>query len=429
MRWLSPWVAMVLLLGACGDDDGDGAPPDSGIDAGVDAGPRDLGQPPAPIAKRPWVLGTTTTSAVVRWEVPEEPESVTLTWTPEAGGEATTVEGTTEAYESTLDHGLGFPTIDFPDLPGTYHLQEVRITGLDPATCYTYEVPALAEGGRFCTMHEATDHETPIELLVIGDTSPVLGRTGGLLEQLAEPEVEMTLHAGDLQYYDALIETWAVWFGAHEPILAQGAFWPTIGNHEQEREGEYEQTYARYFADPATDAEGNPDGNTAAYHFQSGGVHFFSVNSEDDIGEFDADFSWLEEGLTAAEASEGFRFSIVFFHRPIYTLAEHAPSESLRAILEPILQRHEVALVLQGHNHVYERFDVDGLPYVVTGGGGSGIYGLDDQVEVRPDEVPLRVAAGAFIHGVRVTITATEMHLRAIDAEGAIRDEVRFALD
>ena len=50
MRWLSPWVAMVLLLGACGDDDGDGAPPDSGIDAGVDAGPRDLGQPPAPIA-------------------------------------------------------------------------------------------------------------------------------------------------------------------------------------------------------------------------------------------------------------------------------------------------------------------------------------------------------------------------------------------
>ena len=49
-----------------------------------------------------------------------------------AGGEATTVEGTTEAYESTLDHGLGFPTIDFPDLPGTYHLQEVRITGLDP---------------------------------------------------------------------------------------------------------------------------------------------------------------------------------------------------------------------------------------------------------------------------------------------------------
>ena len=117
-------------------------------------------------------------------------------------------------------------------------------------------------------------------------------------------------------------------------------------------------------------------------------------------------------------------------HRNLYTcMSSHSPSGQLRTAWQPIYDEFAVDVVFQGHNHVYERFDVDGLPYVVTGGGGSGIYGLDDQVEVRPDEVPLRVAAGAFIHGVRVTITATEMHLRAIDAEGAIRDEVRFALD
>ena len=428
-------LVLVLCLGpSCGDDDGEDSVTDAGsADLGADLAVRprpDLGPPPAPIAKRPWVLGLTTTGARIRWEEPEAPSAIEVVVTPEGGGDAATFTGASEAFDFTLEHGVGLAAIELPDLAGTYYLQEVPVTGLTPATCYGYEVSGLGEGGRFCTAHERTDHETPIELLIVGDTSPVLGATDPLLAAISEPEVEMTLHAGDLQYYDALFETWAKWFPAHEPILSLGAFWPTIGNHEEEKPGEYDQTYARYFANPAADEEdGVPAGDTSAYHFESGGVHFFSVNSESDIGDFDEDFSWLDEGLTAAEATEGFRFAIVFFHRPIYTLARHAPSETLRAVLEPILMRHEVELVFQGHNHVYERFDVGGLTYVVTGGGGSGLYGIDDQVEVRPSEVPLRVASGAFQHGVRVTIDATEIHLRAIDSEGVVRDEVRLPLD
>ena len=118
------------------------------------------------------------------------------------------------------------------------------------------------------------------------------------------------------------------------------------------------------------------------------------------------------------------RFSVVFFHRPIWTLARHAPSESLRAVIDPILDAHDVPLVLQGHNHVYERFQVEGRTYIVTGGGGSGLYELNAHLEDRPDEVPLRVAAGVFQHGVRITIRETEMDLRAIDKDGTIQDEV-----
>ncbi len=418
-------LAMGLALG-CGDDDGD----DSPIDSGVDQGPPDLGPPepdPEPIPKRPWVVGVNTTMAMVRWETPDEPASVELTLTPEAGGEPRTIEGTYRTDTLTLEHGLDLAAVEYPDIAGTYYLQQVTIDELTPNTCYTYEVAAIEEGGRFCTAHEPTDHTTPIELLVIGDTSPVLGATDPLIDALVDDSVEMTIHAGDLQYYDALFETWAVWFPAHAPILSQGAFWPTIGNHEEERDGEYDQTYARYFENPSLTEAGEPDGNTSAYHFQSGGVHFFSVNSEDDIGEFDADFSWLDDALTAAEASEGHRFSVVFFHRPIWTLARHAPSESLRAVIDPILDAHDVPLVLQGHNHVYERFSVDGRTYIVTGGGGSGLYDLDSQVDTRPDEVAFRLAAGVFQHGVRITIDETEMQLRAIDSEGTVQDEVTLS--
>jgi len=431
MGWLTGSARRALLLAlitalafGCGDDDTDGT-----ADAGADLGERDLGPPepdPEPIPKRPWVMGVNTTMAMVRWETPDEPESVQLTLVPEDGGELRMVTGSSEAHEFTLDHGEGLIAVELRDIPGTYYLQEVRIDGLQPATCYTYEVPALEEGGRFCTAHEPTDHTTPIELLVIGDTSPQLGDTGPLIDALVDDyDFEMTLHAGDLQYYDAIFETWADWFPAHAPILAGGAFWPTIGNHEEERDGEeFDQTYGRYFESPSQTEAGEPDGDTSAYHFESGGVHFFSVNSEDDIGEFDADFSWLDEALTTAEASEGHRFSIVYFHRPIWSVSRNGPSESLRAVIDPVLDAHDVPLVLQGHHHAYERFVVEGRTYIVTGGGGAGLYDLDAQVESRPDEAALRVAAGSFNHGLRITIRETELDLRAIDRDGTVQDDV-----
>jgi len=430
MGWLSDGARSALLLAliaalssGCGDDDSvDGA------DAGADLGRPDLGPPapdPEPIPKRPWVMGVNTTMAMVRWETPAEPDSVALELTPEAGGDTRTVTGTSSAHEFTLDHGEGLVAVELRDIAGTYYQQEVRIDGLEPATCYTYEVAAIEEDGRFCTAHEPTDHTTPIEVLVVGDTSPKLGNTGPLIDALVDGYTfEMTLHAGDLQYYDAVFETWADWFPAHAPILAGGAFWPTIGNHEEERDGaEFDQTYARYFANPSQTEAGEPDGTTSAYHFESGGVHFISVNSEDDIGDFDADFTYLDEALTAAEASEGHRFSIVFFHRPIWSVSRNGPAESLRAAIDPILDAHDVPLVLQGHHHAYERFIVEGRTYIVTGGGGAGLYDLDAQVESRPDEAALRVAAGSFHHGLRITIRETDLLVRAIDREGTVQDE------
>src|SRR5262249_29618757 len=40
----------------------------------------------------------------------------------------------------------------------------------------------------------------------------------------------------------------------------------------------------------------------------------------------------------------------------------------------PILARHHVDLLLAGHDHLYQRGEAGGVRYIVTGGGGAGLY-------------------------------------------------------
>jgi acid phosphatase type 7 len=288
------------------------------------------------------------------------------------------------------------------------------VSGLTPATCYRYWIVADEEiGGRFCTAHEAMDR-TPIRFLAIGDTNPSLGRTAGVLERAPLDEIEFTVHVGDIQYYSSILESWAAWFPQMEPLLEAAAFQPCIGNHEREIPGELEQYYVRFFG-------GAGDGNDIRYHYQTGGVHFFSLSSEgeDDLSE---QVAWLEAELDAAAASPAYRFAVLYMHRPPYSVSDHGPELGLRAAIAPAVMRHEIPLVIAGHAHGYERFEVGETTYLVTGGGGGALGRVDERVAEFPEDAALRASAGDFFHAVSLTIDVKTIRGETIDRDGLVRD-------
>lgn len=408
---------VAFLVFACGDD----TVSDVGGDARADVGGSDADVPTDEPSKGPWVLQAETNSAMVRWETRVLPLDVTVEFTPEGGGESMRATGDSTRSDLTFEFGASL-RLDYPDLPGPYFLQDVVIEGLAPATCYDYVIVGWeGYGGRLCTTH-LPDDRTPIDLIVLGDTNPALGHTRRVLDHVLPTEPELIVHVGDLQYYSSVIETWQRFFVEMGPLFSAASFFPCIGNHEDELEGEYEAYYARLFDFPSR------DGNTSRYHYTTGGVHFFAVNSEDDIGDYDPDFEWLDQAITEAESTAGYRFSVVYFHRPMYTLADAAPLQRIREPLKPILEAHDVPLVLQGHNHVYERFLVDGITYLVVGGGGAVADEVDTHVADYPDEVPLRLVAGDYYHAAVVRITADAISVRVIDEDGAVRDDFSIAL-
>lgn len=411
----------LLLCAACGDDAT--AAPDSGP-VTRDAGPPDAGPPPddSPY-KGPWSLQPETDRVLVRWESRLAPDIVAVDVHAEGSEDVTTHTGAARETEVRLSYGVGTAVIREPDYPGTYFVNDVEVTGLEPATCYRYSIVGYPdEGGRFCTMHAPDDHATPITFYAIGDTSPAVMGTTRLISSEDPAQAEFTVHVGDIQYYSTVIETHQLWFRLMRPLLRANAFLPCVGNHEvDEVEHEYEDYYLRLFS-PA-----GRDGTSEWYHYQTGGVHFFSLSSEHDLDLGSPQVDWLEEALAEAEADPSYRFSILYLHRPLYSVGDYRPRDSQREALFPLIATHRIPLVLAGHMHAYERFEVGDVTYVTTGAGGFRDADVDELVAELPDDAALRVASGSFLQAMFVEILQNDagedvIRARVVDDVGAVRD-------
>lgn len=440
MKRVALTMALAALAG-CGGDDGADASLDaagevdaSDVDAGQDAGDVDAARPidAAVIDDRPWkgpfTLGVETDRVIVRWESRIAPREAAV-FSIDGTGTRTRVEGTSRATEVLLEYGRTLSIIREPDEPGTFFVNEVELTGLTPGTCYTYELANYADAtGRVCTLRESDDTSTQ-HIYAIGDTSPAAMGTLRLLEQIDPRETDFTIHVGDLQYYSTILESQQSWFRLMQPLLRANAFMPCLGNHESELPHELEDIYLRLFDHPSR------DGTTLWYHYTSGGVHYFSLSSEHDITEGSEQHAWFVAKLAEVEATTDYRFSVVYLHRPIYSVGDYGINDTLRTTLEPIFRAHRVPLVLAGHMHGYERFEVPtpsgplgGITYVTTGAGGFRITEaeIDQNVANHPDDARLRMASGNFLQAMLIDIEreADGDHIRGrtLDDLGMMRD-------
>jgi len=163
-------------------------------------------------------------------------------------------------------------------------------------------------------------------------------------------------HVG--QYYHDFIFPY---LGSYGPGAARNRFFPIIGNHDWDADDG--QTYLGYFTLP---------GNERYYDFPWGPVHFFALNADsrepDGVSMNSVQAHWLQKSLSTSTAP----WQVVYFHQPPYSSGQHGSVEWMRW---PFAQWGADA-VLSGHDHIYERLSIDGIPYFVNGIGGGAIYGL-----------------------------------------------------
>jgi hypothetical protein len=124
--------------------------------------------------------------------------------------------------------------------------------------------------------------------------------------------------------------------------------------------------------------------------------------------------AWLDERLTRSNAA----WKVCFFHHPLYTSGRYRTwSRGYRLILEPLLIRHGVDVVFSGHEHIYQRSELQsGIQYFVSGGAGSLRRG---------DGTPASYVARTFdtdYHFMLIEIDDDELHFQAISRTGATID-------
>ncbi len=202
------------------------------------------------------------------------------------------------------------------------------------------------------------------------------------------------------QYYHDFILGYAGRFGSGSPTQR---FFPSPGNHDWVTPGAL--PYLDFFILP---------GNERYYDLRYGCLHLFALDTDGQEPDGNTASSnqakWLERQL--AETAGFWR--IAYGHHPPYSSGPHGSQAALQWPFAP----WGLDAVLAGHDHLYERLSVGGLPYFVNGlGGNPGIY--DFQPPVPGSLVRYNDKHGAML----LEATGERLRFRFIAIDGQTIDD------
>jgi 3',5'-cyclic AMP phosphodiesterase CpdA len=202
---------------------------------------------------------------------------------------------------------------------------------------------------------------------------------------------------------------WTTYFASIEPSASVTPWMFATGNHDMEAlyddnrsPGGAAHGYGGHLARLDLPKTG-PSNCPSVYTFRYGNLGVLSLDANDLSTEIrtnagysgGAQTAWVRTTLAALRADPGIDFIVAFFHHCAFaTSRTHASDAGVRAALAPLFDEFSVDLVVQGHNHQYERTnpirngrgaaqapdgstvrpETDGTTYVCVGSGGRPRY-------------------------------------------------------
>lgn len=190
--------------------------------------------------------------------------------------------------------------------------------------------------------------------------------------------------------------------GSHGEGGKKHRFFPALGNHDWYSTGA--APYLDFFELP---------GNERYYDVRWGNVHAFVLdtdpNEPDGIDPKSKQAEWLAKVAAKSDAP----WQLVTGHHPPYSSASHGNDLNIQWAFKD----YGIDLALFGHDHSYERLQVDGLTYIVNGLGGRGLYPFEN---VLPEsQVRFNDTLGAQL----IEASATSLMSRFYDIKGTLIDE------
>ena len=235
-----------------------------------------------------------------------------------------------------------------------------------------------------------SDKEVPHTMAALGDIACHAGahkttttcHQAEVLNQIKNVKPEAVLLLGDLQYDKGELTNFHNVFG---PLLGdlKTKSLPTPGNHEYETPSA--AGYMGFWKDSSLFSK-----ISQSYYSQNiGEWKIFALNSNcDKIGSCDDnsnEITWLKKELS----QDNQQCSLAFWHHPVFTSGKYFDNSTERnrgRNLWQVLQDHSTDVVLNGHDHIYERFakqrldqtkdEAHGIRQFTVGTGGKVLYDI-----------------------------------------------------
>lgn len=343
-----------------------------------------------------------------------------------------------------------FYWVDGRDEQGVYSIELsaeslkhlVELTDLLPDTQYRIRVGLPGEGGAFRSPGLngedwgetiLTTYPTDLEhmrVAVIGDSGFGESITYALVAQMAAQDPDFVIHTGDLVYSafengSPLRAYQAKYFWPFQKVLLQAPVYAVPGNHEYYDDASIggEPYYFSVFPQLREHVlDGSWVGTNKAFR------NWYAVRMMDYQFVFlDSQKFYREAG--AEEENEWLRAiladhsgpNMAVYHIATYTSGRHERDGlPIQQAWLPYFHQADTAVILSGHDHNYERLKIDGLEYIVSGGGSAKLYALDQPV------AGSQVFA-AESHFVMLDIFPDHIDIEVLNAFGDILD--RTTLD
>lgn len=277
----------------------------------------------------------------LRWGTNAGPlTNLTLTWSNSAGADS--IEW---GYTPGLEKGkaLGIKRTGYTGNFFNYNFGTIK-----PASVLYYKIydSSTKKWGAVKQFKTAPDpSKNQYSFAGIGDSRDGMAAWTKVSNQAnGKYKTDFTVFNGDIVANSGDKAQWDSWFNAGSAYLENNLVLHALGNHDAASTS----TFLNNFESPSV------NGQSLYYAVTYANAIFITLNSEDASNT--AQYNWLKSTLAAANSDLSIQWKIISFHRPFYTVGNHAGEMNNQfSTWWKVFDDYGVDLILNGHDHMYER--------------------------------------------------------------------------
>ena len=303
-----------------------------------------------------WTNSTTATTDKIKWGYTTSYEIGTFDVTSRSGYSASTNKFFSYTFPGVVNSSSTIYYQLFDSVSGTWSSQKT----------YTTSPPT---------------NTTNFKFAVLGDSRNNTSVWNNISTLANGKNPTFVIFNGDIVDTGNSNSQWDAWFNSGKDFLEKKIIFHAQGNHDV--------ASSSYYLNIFDLPKNNPANTELYYSVDYGEAIFITLDSESPSNS--AQLTWLRNTL-AANVNK--KWKIVSFHRPFYTVGPHAGEmDSYYSTWYKAFDDYGVDLVVNGHDHLYERFKPmnrnvstttpvssygsrsnEGRCNIVCGGAGAPLY-------------------------------------------------------
>ena len=284
---------------------------------------------------------------------------------------------------------------------GSQNVYSAELNNLSPDTKYEYQVIGIDKDGNekmssVSTFKTEKENTTNFKFLIFGDSQSGLKENPEYtpwhntvtVAYENNKDASFMMNMGDLVENGESYMHWNNWFKAADGIINNIPEMAVQGNHETYHVSDNDSGSPRNLVSQFKTPQNGSFGHLSqSYSFNYGNAHIAVLDSQIDEEAADDDTfltsqaEWLDKDLAGSKQ----KWNFVMFHKTPYYNKKTRNNPAIKDILTPVIEKHHVDVVFNGHDHGISRsyamkgstYNTDyakGTVYYVTGRSGNKYY-------------------------------------------------------